>query len=82
MRHRVQLKGSSNCGQMNIHPNLATLCKLGAIAVHVDELLSVDGRELDKQVLQLLLADPDVKAWIKAMGALLPVKRLPNIENL
>lgn len=56
---------------------LALLCKLGAIAVHADEMLSPSGHDYDRIVLQQLLADEEVVAWIKGMGALLPVKRKP-----
>lgn len=58
-------------------PDLATLVKLGSIAVHTDELLSRDGHAYDRVALQSLLADPDVQAWIKAMDAqgFLPKKR-------
>ena len=62
-------------------PPLSLLCKLGAIAVHVEEMLSVDGRALDKMVLEGLIADSEVQAWIKAMGPLLPVKRLPDVAR-
>lgn len=49
-------------------PSIALLCKLGSIAVHVDEAL-------DWTVTRMLLADPEVKQWIADMGALLPRKR-------
>jgi hypothetical protein len=54
---------------------LSVAVKLGSIAVHADELISQDGRELDRQVLRQLLDDPEVSSWIKSMGCLLPVKR-------
>ena len=56
-------------------PSTQLLSKLGSIVVHADELLSSDGRFLDREVLLNLLNDPEVKAWIKSMGPLLPVKR-------
>lgn len=59
-------------------PTMVLLIKLGAIAVHADELISVDGREVDKLVLQGLLDDPEVREWIRSMGPLLPVKRLSD----
>lgn len=60
-----------------LHPPLATLVKLGSIAVHVDELLSDDGHYLARLALQQAVADPDVQAWIKLMDAqgFLPKKR-------
>jgi hypothetical protein len=59
-------------------PSLTLLVKLGSIAVHADELISFDGRQLDKDVIKDLLADPEVRQWIASMGALLPVKRMPD----
>lgn len=51
--------------------------KLGSIAVHADELLSPGGHAFDNAVLQQLLADPEVRAWVEAQTkkGLLPVKR-------
>lgn len=57
-------------------PCLALLVKLGSIAVHADELLSPHGHEFDRIALRDCLADPEVKAWIAAMGVYLPLKRV------
>ena len=56
-------------------PDLSTLCKLGSIIVHVEEMLSSKGHPFDQIALQAILDDPDVQTWIKAMGTYLPVKR-------
>lgn len=58
-------------------PSPALLCKLGSIAVHADELTSDDGHQFDRVALQSLIADPEVREWIAAMGAaaMVPVKR-------
>jgi hypothetical protein len=56
-------------------PKLSLLVKLGSIAVHCEELLSPGGHAFDKTALDGLLNDPEVKEWIKAMGAFMPVKR-------
>lgn len=56
-------------------PPPALLVKLGSIAVHVEEYLSPHRHPFDKTAIELLLNDPDVKAWIVSMGAFLPVKR-------
>lgn len=68
-----------------LHPPLSLLVKLGSIAVHCEELLTpprldkkrghVGGHGFDKIATEQLLNDPEVKAWIKAMGAFLPKKR-------
>ena len=50
-------------------------CKLASVVVHAQELLSVDGREADRIALQAVANDPDVVAWIKALGPLAPLKR-------
>jgi hypothetical protein len=56
-------------------PPLSLLAKLGSIAVHAEEMLSPEGHAFDKTALEQLLKDPEVVAWIKDMGALLPRKR-------
>ena len=58
-----------------INTSLSVLVKLGSIAVHAEELLSPEGHAVDKMALDQLLNDPDVKLWIKANAAFLPVKR-------
>jgi len=57
------------------NPSLPLLMKLGSIIVHVDEWFSEDGRDVDKVVVLRAIDDPEVKQWIKDMGALLPLKR-------
>lgn len=63
--------------QMALAPPLSLLCKLGSIAVHVEEALSPDGRDADRVAIQALLADGEVQEWLAAMdaAALLPLKR-------
>lgn len=58
-------------------PPVTLLCKLGSIAVHVEEFLSPQGHPVDKQAIDDLLADKEVQDWLNDMGkqALLPVKR-------
>ena len=58
-------------------PPVTLLCKLGSIAVHVEEFLSPQGHPVDKAALEDLLRDPEVQAWLDDMGrqALVPVKR-------
>lgn len=58
-----------------LKPPLTLLVKLGSIAVHVDEMLSVGGHAFDQTATEQLLGDPEVKQWIKDMGAYMPVKR-------
>lgn len=60
-----------------LEPASTLLCKLGSIAVHVEEGLSKDGHPFDLVVLQQLLGDAEVRTWLDAMAkmALLPVKR-------
>jgi len=53
-----------------------TEIKLASIVVHAQELLSVDGREADRQALIPLLNDLDIKKWISQFEpVLLPIKR-------
>jgi hypothetical protein len=56
-------------------PSLTLLCKLGSIAVQIDEALSDDNHQYDWTVIHMLLDDPEVKQWITDMGPLLPKKR-------
>ena len=58
-----------------LKPPLSLLAKLGSIAVHVDELLSLGGHDFDRHAIQSLLDDPEVKEWISKMIVWLPVKR-------
>jgi hypothetical protein len=55
--------------------SLSLAIKLGSIAVHADEMLSPKGHHFDKVALEGLVQDVEVIAWVKKMGALLPVKR-------
>jgi hypothetical protein len=58
-----------------LKPSLSLLVKLGSAVVHIEEFLSPQGHEFDKHALDTLLHDPEVKTWLKQMGAFLPVKR-------
>ena len=50
--------------------------KLASIVVHVQELLSADGREADRLALVPLVTDQDIRDWLLTFdSALLPVKR-------
>jgi hypothetical protein len=59
-----------------LKPDLPLLMKLGSIVVHVDELLSAQGHDYDRQAIAVLLSNEDVRQWIKQMGVYLPVKRV------
>jgi len=60
-----------------LKPKLDVLIKLGSIAVHVDEAISLKGHAFDVIALEGLLKDKDIINWIKEMDkmALLPKKR-------
>lgn len=60
-----------------LKPSTALLCKLGSILVHVEEANGPGGHEVDVHAVNSGLQDPEVQAWLRAMGkmALLPVKR-------
>jgi hypothetical protein len=57
-----------------LQPSLALLCKLGSIAVHVEEMLSPAGHAFDRIALETVL-DEEVRTWIKNMGVYMPRKR-------
>jgi hypothetical protein len=58
-------------------PSAALLAKLGSIARHCDEALSVTGHEFDVGAIRSLLCDPEVVQWLDAMDklAMIPRKR-------
>ena len=60
-----------------LKPSAQLLIKLGSIITHYEEYTSKNGHEFDKIAIDSLLADPDVKEWMKEMNdmALLPHKR-------
>lgn len=70
--------GSSIRGMVDVFaPPVALLCKLGSIAVHVDEAAGKGGHEFDWVAIRSLLADREVQEWLAGMDAkgLLPKKR-------
>lgn len=60
-----------------LQPTVTVLCKLGSIAVHVEEMLGPKGHSFDRVALESLLTDPEISAWLKQMDelAMLPKKR-------
>ena len=58
---------------LTVSPALAS--KLASIVLHTEEMLSVKGHFFDKVALEAACRDPEVKAWMKALGPLVPVKR-------
>jgi hypothetical protein len=60
-----------------LKPPTSLLCKLGSLAVHVDEFLSTDSHQFDLTAIKQILVDDELTAWIDSMNklALLPVKR-------
>jgi len=58
-----------------LKPSAALLARLGSIIVHIDEYLSAEGHDFDLTVTRIQIASPEVQAWLKAMGPLVPQKR-------
>lgn len=58
-------------------PPIALLVKLGSLAVHIDEMLSVHGHSFDREAIKALLADRDLLAWLASMdgAGFLPIRR-------
>lgn len=46
-------------------PGLGLLCKLGSIARHAEEAITLGGHPLDAWVIESLLNDPEVRAWMR-----------------
>lgn len=61
-------------------PSVSLLVKLGSLIVHHEEAASADGHPFDKAAIRSLRDDPEVVAWIAAMGVLLPRKRCAQPE--
>jgi len=62
---------------MPLSPSIGLLAKLGSIAVHADEFMSPDGHPWDREALQTLLQDAEVREFVSQMQAkaLVPLKR-------
>lgn len=59
-----------------VEPMLAFDVKLASILVHIQELLSPDGQEADKQAILGLLQDQEIIDYLNSFDpALLPLKR-------
>ena len=60
-----------------MEPPATLLVKLGSALVHAQELTEPGAHHLDLEAFKGICADPEVVAWLEAMGALalLPVKR-------
>ncbi len=65
---------------LTLSPSLAS--KIASVVVHADELLSSKGHIVDKAALETARNDPEVVAWIKALGVLAPLKRSTEAERL
>ena len=57
--------------------DVATQSKVGSCLVHLLEFLSPHGNQVDYNSARALWEDPEVQAWVKEMGPLLPVTREP-----
>jgi hypothetical protein len=53
--------------------SITLLAKLASVVVHLEETIAANG--LDQTAVRSLLDDPEVRAWMKSMGAYLPAKR-------
>lgn len=73
----LQAPAVENARPACLKPEPNVLVKLGSLAVHAEEMLEPGGHELDVAAIRGLLDDPELRAWLEAMGelALLPVKR-------
>lgn len=66
-----------------LNPSVPLLMKLGSIAIHVEEAMSVEGHPFDVMTLRSLLEDREVRSWLAEMDklALLPLKRQKKIRR-
>ena len=73
----AKTSGGKSSGLKCLDPSTQLLCKLGSVLMHVEELLSPLGHEMDRHALASVLTDTEVVAWLKEMRemALIPEKR-------
>lgn len=64
-----------------LKPSAALLCKLGSVIVHADELASPGGHAFDKVALDQLLADPEVREWLRQMDAMAMIPKMRRPER-
>lgn len=65
-----------------LQPTASLLCKLGSVAVHVQEFLSPGGHSFDKDAALSALSDPEVQQWLKAMDDLAFLPKMRTAEDL
>jgi len=60
-----------------LKPSPQLLISLGSLVVHYEELTSPKGHPMDKEAIDSIRNQPNVKDWFEAMSrmAFLPVKR-------
>ena len=60
-----------------LKPSATLLIKIGSMVVHYEEMLSRKGHEFDKDALDTLTNDAEVREWFATMNkmAFLPLKR-------
>ena len=65
-----------------LNPTPSLLCKLGSIAVHVEEMFSVTGHGFDRAAIEGLIRDSEVQEWLKLMDELAMLPRKRTTEDL
>lgn len=75
MKRKIAVRDPT--GPDPLSPTVRLLCKLGSFVVHLEEINTPGGNFYDAAAIDALLADPELREWIKAMQklALVPVKR-------
>lgn len=60
-----------------LKPSATLLIKLGSAMIHAEEMIETKFRnvEFDVPAFNTAAQDPEVRAWVKAMGPMLPLKR-------
>jgi len=62
-------------------PTASVLCKIGSIVIHTTEMLSPGAHEVDRQTVEQLLIDPEVKEWVKGMDSLAMLPKMRTDED-
>jgi len=60
-----------------LRPSPTLLIKLGSALIHAEEMIEtkMKNAEFDIPAFKTVADDPEVKTWVKEMGAMLPLKR-------
>lgn len=74
---RRALEGETGMKNDTMKPSVTVLIKIGSAMIHAEELIETKFKNADFDIsaFNAVAQDPEVVAWVKAMGPMLPRKR-------